>query len=416
MHFPLFLVRMQNSPKGEECAVRIHPMADTDTSPRERDAATAKAKAPSVAVVPSAKGKTLALAGDWTVLAVGLVEGQLVRCMDDAGGAVTGFDLSGVSRMDTTGALLLRGAMNRAGLGPDAVTCGNEHYASLLELTKRSDAPEAKCNVPGPLIAFLNSTGAAIVAEYRQGKQLIAFFGQYIVESVSALRRPRSIPLTALAYHMEQVGVAAVPIVALLSFLIGLVIAYMGAQQLSWIGGAQIFVVNLVEIVTLRELGVLLTSIVIAGRSGSSFTAQIGAMVANEEVAAMQSMGLSPTLRLVFPRITALLIMLPALVFLANIMGILGGGVAALTTLDLSPSAYAARFREVANLNNFFVGMIKAPFFAVVIGTVGCFQGFQVTGSAESVGRLTTQSVVESIFLVIVLDALFAILFSAIGI
>ena len=189
----------------------------------------------------------------------------------------------------------------------------------------------------------------------------------------------------------------------------------MGAAQFAKFG-AQVFVINMLEISTLREMGVLLTALVVAGRSGSSFTAQIGSMMANEEVAAMRSMGLDPMEVLVVPRVLALVIMLPVLAFIADIMGILGGGVAAWGTLDIEPAAFTARFREIVQLRNFIVGIVKAPFFAFSIALIGCFQGFRVTGSAESVGRLTTQSVVESIFMVIVLNAIFAILFTTLGV
>ena len=357
----------------------------------------------------------MTLAGEWTVRTIGRVEADMFRTLGNAGATIAGVDLAGVTRMDTAGALLIRKALRQAGLDQSVLAVPDEQHRRLIDLAGSGAEGPGEQPKAWAVAVFLNSIGKTIVTEYHLAWKLVAFLGHYIVACASALRRPSAVPFTSLAHHMEQVGVSAVPIVALLSFLIGLVIAYMGAQQLAWFG-AQIFVINLVEIVTLRELGVLLTSIVIAGRSGSSFTAEIGAMVANEEVAAMQTMGLSPMLRLAFPRITALVVMLPALVFLADIMGILGGGVATWMTMGLSPSAYAARMQEIVNPNNFWIGLGKAPFFALIIGTVGCFQGFQVTGSAESVGRLTTQSVVESIFLVIVLDALFAIFFSALGV
>jgi phospholipid/cholesterol/gamma-HCH transport system permease protein len=388
--------------------------ADSNT-PAPTSAGGPKTAAPSVVVAGAAKSAVLKLAGEWTVRTAGSVEADIPRKIDEAGGRPAGIDLSGVTRMDTTGALLIRKTMRLGGLERSALASLDEHHRHLIELAGSGvDCPEKRPG-PSPIAVFVNSIGETIAMEYHLARKLMAFLGHYIVEVAAAVRRPSRIPFTPLVHHMEQVGVSAVPIVALLAFLIGLVIAYMGGQQLAWFG-MQIFVVNLVEIVTLRELGVLLTAIVIAGRSGSSFTAEIGAMIANEEVAAMRSMGLSPMLRLAFPRITALVIMLPALVFLADIMGLLGGGVATWMTMGLSPSSYAARMQEIVKPNNVFVGLTKAPFFAVIIGTVGCFHGFQVTGSAESVGRLTTQSVVESIFLVIVLDALFAIFFSSLGV
>lgn len=366
---------------------------------------------PTLDIRHDAGGDTLRLGGGWTVLTVSAVEQELARHLA-ASPRLAAIDLAGVERLDTAGALLIRKASAQSGA---TIRTEDGFYRSLLEIAVPPAGKDGSKRSSGAVVEFLNAVGATIVSEYHLTKQLVGFLGEYIVEACTALKRPSSIPVTSLVYHMQQVGVAAVPIVALLAFLIGLVIAYMGVQSLA-LFGAQIFVVNLVEIVTLRELGVLLTSIVIAGRSGSSFTAQIGAMVANEEVAAMRSMGLSPMMRLAFPRITALILMLPALVFLADVMGLLGGGVAVWVTTGMSPSSYAARMQEIIQLGNLVTGLVKAPFFAVIIGVIGCFQGFQVTGSAESVGKLTTQSVVEGIFMVIVLDALFAIFFSALGV
>ena len=379
--------------------------------------------------------RTLSLAGEWVALTVGEVEQTaMAMALSPAKGSVEALNLTGITRLDTTGALVINAlaASCRAQGGAAALLHStNPHHTLLLNQTdlpelyrteRRKASPlslrlfsQNRRKISFPLVRFINQIGHDTLAEYHLGSKLLAFLGHYLTSMAAAVISPRSIPMTPLVYHMQQTGVAAVPIVALLSFLIGVVIAYMGAEQLARFG-AQIFVINLVEITNLREMGVLLTSIIVAGRSGSSFTAQIGSMVANEEVAAMQTMGLCPMNRLVLPRVTALVLMLPALVFLADIMSLLGGGVAVWLTMGLSPSAYAARLQDVAQASNFWVGMVKAPFFAIVIGIVGCFQGFQVTGSAESVGQLTTQAVVEAIFLVIVLDALFAMFFTALGV
>ncbi len=361
--------------------------------------------------------RILAFSGAWVAPTAGDAQ-RTAAGVVAAAGPVSVLDLDGITRLDTTGALVINAlaAACRERGGTAELRPRNEHHKLLLDLARpqeesRKESRESRF----PFIRLLNQIGYNIVSEYHLGGKLLSFLGQYLVTLGLSLLRPRTFRVTPLVYHMQQTGVAAMPIVALLSFLIGVVIAYMGAQQLARFG-AQIFVINLVEITTLREMAVLLTSIIVAGRSGSSFTAQIGAMVANEEVAAMQSMGLSPMSRLVLPRVTALMLMLPALVFLADMMGLLGGGVAVWLSMGLSPDAYAARLQEVVNPSNFWTGLIKAPFFALVIGIVGCFQGFQVTGSAESVGRLTTQSVVEAIFFVIVLDALFAMFFTALGV
>lgn len=381
----------------------------------EHVASSAKSvsRAPGFSVRHGQAGAVLRVCGDWTVLTAGEAEPSLRAEAKALHGAIAIVDLAEVSRLDTTGALLLQNVV--AGSGAKFAT-EDPHFERLLGLAADSvGVAPPYAPPPHAFVRLVNDIGKTIVDESKLAVQIVSFLGEYLVTCARVVRRPSLLPVTSLVWHMQQVGVAAVPIVALLSFLIGLVIAYMGAQQLSRFG-AEVFVVNLVEITTLRELGVLLTSIVIAGRSGSSFTAQIGSMVANEEVAAMRTMGLSPMGRLAFPRITALALMLPALVFLADVMGILGGGVAVWSIMDMGPGSYAARFQEVVNPANFFIGLLKAPFFAVVIGVIGCFQGFQVTGSAESVGRLTTHAVVEAIFMVIVLDALFAVFFMGLGI
>ena len=368
--------------------------------------------------VDGAEGTVLFCFGDWTVLSLGFLEKKL-PALQHSDASFRHIDLGDISRMDTAGALFLvrlRATLARNGKLPSF--CSITPDFSILLKQMAAHAP-TELSGPPPVrkgsLVFLNALGKNIVEELRQGKELTAFLGHFLIACVGVIRKPGSFRLTSLIHHMEQTGLAAVPIVSLLSFLIGLVIAYMGAQLLVQFG-ANIYVVNLVEISILRELGVLITAIVVAGRSGSSITAEVGAMQANEEVDAMRTMGLDPMTVLVLPRVIALLLMLPALVFLADIMAILGGATASLMAMDLSFSAFAAHFQTDASVKNLLVGLVKAPFFALVIGLVGCFQGFHATGSAESVGRLTTQSVVESIFLVIVLNALFAIFFMHMGV
>jgi phospholipid/cholesterol/gamma-HCH transport system permease protein len=214
--------------------------------------------------------------------------------------------------------------------------------------------------------------------------------------------------------HIERTGLNALPIVGMISFLVGVVLAFQGADQLRRFG-AQVFTVNMVGISVLREMGILLTAIVVAGRSGSAFTAEIGAMQVNEEVDALRVTGLDPMEVLVAPRVIALMISLPLLAFFADIMGLLGGGIMAVTLIDISFGQYWRILNNAVNLNTFLVGIIKAPIFALLIALVGCFEGLRVSGSAESVGRLTTRSVVEGIFLVIIFDAFFSVLFSYLG-
>jgi phospholipid/cholesterol/gamma-HCH transport system permease protein len=214
---------------------------------------------------------------------------------------------------------------------------------------------------------------------------------------------------------MEQTGVDALPIVGLLTFLIGVVFAYQGADQLRRFG-AEIYTVNLLGISILRELGVLITAILVAGRSGSAFTAQIGTMKVNEEIDAMRTLGLDPVEVLVLPRLFAVAVTLPLLTFYANVMGLLGGAIMSYFALDIGFTTFLRQLKWFMPGWSFWVGMVKAPFFAGIIAVCGCYEGLRAARSAESVGRLTTTSVVEAIFLVIVVDAAFSIVFSVLGI
>jgi phospholipid/cholesterol/gamma-HCH transport system permease protein len=237
-------------------------------------------------------------------------------------------------------------------------------------------------------------------------------FGGLVASALARLlAQPGRLRATATTVQMEQTGLNALPIVGLLSFLIGIVFAYQGADQLRRFG-AEIYTVNLLGIAVLRELGVLLTAIIIAGRSGSAFTAQIGTMQVNQEIDALRTLGLDPVEVLVLPRILGLVLTMPLLVFYADAMGLLGGALMAWATIGISIPVFLEQLRGAITEWTLWIGIIKAPFFASIIALVGCYEGFNVSGSADSVGRLTTQSVVEAIFLVIVADSAFSILFS----
>jgi phospholipid/cholesterol/gamma-HCH transport system permease protein len=229
------------------------------------------------------------------------------------------------------------------------------------------------------------------------------------------LRHPSRLRLTSLVHHCQEVGLNAVPIVTLMSFLIGVVLAFQGAAQLRQFG-AEVFVVDLIAISVLRELGILLTAIIVAGRSGSAFTAAIGSMKMREEVDALRTIGLDPVAILVLPRVLALILMLPALGLIADMAGLLGGAVMSWIDLGVSPAVFQNRLTSNTDVWHFAVGMIKAPFFALIIGIIGCFEGLKVGGDAESLGRLTSTSVVLSIFMVIVVDAMFSIFFAIVGV
>lgn len=389
------------------------PVAAIKARAASRRAARGRA---GVRLAPEGGGARLLLSGEVTVHSLKALGDELPPLLRQSTGAVI-FDLSRVTRLDTAGALLLNQAA--AGLRRSGRNCeftgADEAGARLLEKSVPPEKERAKEKAPPFFLRFCNAVGERVYEEWRTALSLVEFLGRLLVTLGRIAMWPARMRWTSLVFHMEQVGLRAVPIVALLTFLIGLVVAYMGAQQLEMFG-AQVFAVNLLEVTVMREMAVLITSIVVAGRSSSSFTAQLGAMVANEEVDALRSMGLDPITLLVVPRVLALILCLPMLVFLADIMSLAGGAAAIWYTLDMGPTAFVSQLKHVAHVNNFIVGMVKTPFFALAIGLVGCFQGFRATGSAESVGFLTTVSVVQSIFAVILLDALFAIFFTTIGI
>ena len=357
------------------------------------------------------------LSGELTAHTLSGVQASLRDALRKAQGEVV-FDLSRLDRLDTAGALLINLSLQSL---RDAGRKGSvkDPTETQTRLLKQSVLPETKQDkeqgrLPTPL-RQIEALGKMVCEGLLSTGELMAFLGRFLVSLARLTFKPWEMRWTSLVFHMEHVGLRAVPIVSLLTFLIGLVVAYMGAQQLAMFG-ADIFAVNLLEVMVLREMAVLITAIVVAGRSSSSFTAQIGAMVANEEVDALRSMGLEPDTLLVVPRVLALILTLPMLVFIADVMALLGGALAIWVTLDINFNAFLTQLESVAKVQNFVVGMVKTPFFAMSIGLVGCFQGFRATGSAESVGYLTTVSVVQSIFIVILLDALFAMFFTTIGV
>jgi phospholipid/cholesterol/gamma-HCH transport system permease protein len=259
-------------------------------------------------------------------------------------------------------------------------------------------------------LATLANIGAALEAFWRDGVALVGFIGVILGALARNLRQPRSWRITSIVAHVEQTGLNALPIVALLCFLVGAVVAFLGATVLREFG-ASVFTVELVGYSFLREFGVLLTAIMVAGRSGSAFTAQIGSMKAHEEIDAIRTLGLRPIDVLVVPRVFALLVSMPILTLAGMLAGLLGGAAVCVLALDISPLMFVTRLHETTAVRHFWVGMSKAPVFAFLIAAIGCLEGFKVAGSAESVGRHTTSSVVQSIFVVILIDALAAIFF-----
>jgi phospholipid/cholesterol/gamma-HCH transport system permease protein len=265
-----------------------------------------------------------------------------------------------------------------------------------------------------PFIRVLGEIGDATAIAGRTMVGLLGFLGATSLAFINVIRHPSRFRVNAVVQQFEVVGVSALGIVGLMSFLIGIVIAQQGAVQLRQFG-AEVYTINLVGRLTLRELGLLMTAIMVAGRSGSAFAAQIGTMKLTEEIDAMRTIGVSPMEALVVPRALAVVLTLPLLGFYASLIAIIGGGLLSWIALDIPPVTFILRIREVVPITDLYIGLIKAPVFGLIIAVAGCFQGMQVKGDAEQVGLRTTAAVVQSIFLVIVLDAFFAVFFSSIG-
>ena len=334
------------------------------------------------------------------------------------GGGRASIDLQAIQRLDTAGAWLLdRMAhdLDRQGWQVEWSGARDAHAALLAEIRRLSPAPLPPAPQVNPLVRLLAELGRSTLAALGEAARLLSFYGQTVAALATVVVRPSRLRLTSLTHHLEQTCVNALPIVGLISFLIGIVMAYQGADQLRRFG-AEIFTIDLLAISALREIGILLTAVVVAGRSGSAFTAEIGMMKVNEEVDALRTLGLDPLEVLVLPRLLALMIALPLLAFFADIMALLGGGLMCAFVLDIAPEQYIDRLSAAIWPRTFWVGIVKAPVFAFLIAMVACYEGLTVDGSAESVGRKTTLSVVVAIFLVIVFDAIFSVVFSALGI
>jgi len=359
----------------------------------------------------------VALGGRWTLANAALLE-TAVQSLDTQGAALLHIDLAAVDAIDTCGAWILHRQLRRwQGHGAQIeLVSTSDAQASLLERMGVADEERVPLlRKSGSAFAELAIRAGKAAAEVAgEAKALIAFVGATTVCTLRLIRRPGRVRFVSTVHHIERIGIDAVPILGLLAFLIGVVLAFQGADQLRAYG-AEVFTINLLGVSILREIGVLITAIMVAGRTGSAFAAEIGTMKVNQEVDAMRTIGLDPMETLVLPRLLALAITLPLLVFFANTMALVGGAVMVMVGLDLSFEQFVEQLENAVQLNTLAVGLIKAPVFAVLIGIVSCYEGLKVSGSAESVGRHTTQSVVKSIFLVIVFDAAFSIFFSRIG-
>ncbi|MBB6124655.1 MlaE family ABC transporter permease [Sphingobium subterraneum] len=346
------------------------------------------------------------------VLAINFL-GSLPSDLDAVTEPVKAIDLSDIDHIDTIGAWLVHSHAQRLGAEItgadddtrrliDAVSAGSENVVRV-----RPDATPAVQRI-------LSQIGEATILSVQTLLGLLGFFGSVLIATWSLIRHPSRLRINAVVQRFEVVGVSALGIIGLMSFLIGIVIAQQGSVQLRQFG-MEVLTVNLVGRLTFRELGVLMTAIMVAGRSGSAFAAQIGTMKLTEEIDAMRTIGVSPMEALIMPRIISSVVLMPLLGFYSSLVAVFGGGFLCAIALDIPPVTFVQRLREVVPITDLWVGLVKAPVFGLIIGMTGCFQGLQVKANAEEVGLRTTAAVVQAIFMVIVIDAFFAVFFTWVG-
>ncbi len=364
-------------------------------------------------------GVRLFAEGHWSVDTVAALVAAVESAAARPSAAVV-IDLTGVSHLDTAGAWLFhRLAAHLAAGGASVSLTGLSDSARRL-LTKVNqeasvvEAPPPEHPKPPAVVRCLSMVGATIFDVWRDFTIGMDLLGDVVRGVGISIAQPRRLRFTSIVAHLDRTGLQAVPIVFLISFVIGAIIAQQGAFLLRNFG-ADFLIVDLVGILVLREIGVLITAIMVAGRSGSAYTAELGSMKMREEVDALKVIGLDPAEVLVLPRLIALIIALPLLTFIADISALAGGAIVSAVYVGMPIETFILRLRDAVGLNTFYVGLIKAPFMALIIGLIAAAEGFKVSGSAESLGRQTTSSVVKAIFMVIVVDGLFAIFFSAIN-
>ncbi|MEO7478710.1 MAG: ABC transporter permease [Lysobacteraceae bacterium] len=353
--------------------------------------------------------ETLRLGGAWILAHAPVLEDLVAQAR-----SAHSIDATGLHRLDSAGAMLLNRLLSRLKLGRDALRLSAAQQSLMAYIDEVNSTPPPRPKKEFGLIAYLGRLGFSVQDSIMEIIALIAFMGETLTVMLKVITRPARLRITPTIYHMETVGMDAVPLVILLSFLVGAVLAFLGANVLQSYG-AQIYVVELVSYAFLREFGVLLTAIILAGRTASAFTAQIGAMQNREEIDAIRTIGLDPIELLVIPRLLALLIMMPLLSFIAMGAGIIGGAVVAWLALNIPLELYWSRLSETIEVRHFVVGIVKAPMFATIIALIGCLEGLQTQGTAQSVGERTTSAVVQCISLVIILDAIAAVFFMEIN-
>ncbi|MBZ5487791.1 ABC transporter permease [Halomonas aquamarina] len=357
----------------------------------------------------------LVLQGEWTLAHFPQLKDAVKPYLETRAEAISLVD---IERLDTAGAMLvidIIGLENAQTVDDWASELPKEQQALLLRVAEAMGAPlDVETQSAKRLTDMLANIGEHMAGLWSQQRQLLAFIGLVLTTLSQILLKPRHWRLTATVAHIQQSGLNAVPIVMLLTFMVGAVVAFLGATVLEDFG-ATVYTIDLVAFSFLREFGVLLAAILLAGRTASAFTAQLGAMKSNEEIDALKAQGLDPIELLVLPRVMALLVSLPLLAFIGMLSGLVGGALVAVLSLDISAGQFLNTLQKDVSVVHFLVGLSKAPVFAFVIAVIGCLEGFKVSGSAQSVGAHTTSSVVQSIFMVILIDALAALFFMEMG-
>ena len=372
---------------------------------------------PTLERIAQGNGLALSATGPWIARFASELE-QIVSDAERLRGKSSNvfIDVSRVSKLDTFGAWLierLRRSLTQGGV--EAKIAGlSADYSSLVDEVRRVKTIPAADVTSVTVTGILDSVGRTMAGIGGTILSLVDMLGAVLAASGRVLIHPRSFRLTSTVHHMEQVCWRAVPIVVLITFLIGCIISQQGIFHFRRFG-ADIFVVDMLGVLVLREIGVLLVAIMVAGRSGSAYTAELGSMKMREEIDALRTMGFDPIEVLILPRMLALVLALPILAFLGAIAALYGGGLVAWLYGGVDPEAFLLRLRDAISIDHFTVGIIKAPVMAAVIGIVACVEGLAVKGSAESLGQHTTSSVVKGIFFVIVMDGVFAIFFASIG-
>jgi len=385
----------------------ISEMPAVAAMPDHRQAMSSCLSAAPAAVAPLPDG--LALSGCWTAFGISPLDRELDK-VATSGAQAMAIDGTRVEALDTVGVWVLQHLLQR--LRDEGVTTTlrgwRPEFERLIDLIEDSPPPPL---TPAPQRRRLERIGRSVGAALEQLYALLSFVGESALALAAGIAHPARIRWRTILHNVQSAGVAALPIVGLLSFLLGIVVAYQGADQLRRYG-ANIYVADLVGLSMLREFAPLITAIIAAGRSGSAYAAQIGTMTVTEEIDAMRTLGIAPLDVLVLPKIIALMIALPLLTVYADICGVAGGMLMAQAKLGVGYAEFLDRFVNAVQPSTYLIGIGKAPVFAIIIAVVGCFQGFRTHGGADSVGRQTTRSVVHATFLVIVADALFSIVFS----